>query len=134
VLAHQYTSQLVQGKDTSVLDAILGNVGTTISFRVGTGDAELLAEAFAPRASPTDITGLPNHVAIVRSSGGLGNVPFTLRTSGPPPVTENRVAAIRQLASLVHGRDAGLVDLELSENLTSLRNLAPAVSDTRSRD
>ena len=41
-LAHQFTNQL----DKPVLDAILGNVGTKVAFRVGGPDAELLAPSF----------------------------------------------------------------------------------------
>ena len=39
-VAHQYTAQLVTDKSSSVRDAIFGNVGTMIVFRVGADDAE----------------------------------------------------------------------------------------------
>ena len=42
VLAHQYLSQL----DEPLRDAILGNVGTLIAFRMGLADAELLEKEF----------------------------------------------------------------------------------------
>ena len=54
-----------------------------LAFRVGTQDAQLLDDVMAPRAMASDIAGLPNHLAVVRSVGGLGNVPFTLRRSMP---------------------------------------------------
>ena len=41
-VAHQYTAQLVTDKSSSVRDAIFGNVGTMIVFRVGADDAEFL--------------------------------------------------------------------------------------------
>ena len=43
VLAHQHTSQL----DNNVLESILGNVGTFVSFRVGATDAVVLSKQFA---------------------------------------------------------------------------------------
>jgi type IV secretory pathway TraG/TraD family ATPase VirD4 len=57
VLAHQYLSQL----DPQVLDAILGNAGTIISFRLGVPDAEILAREFYPEFSVQDLAGLPNY-------------------------------------------------------------------------
>lgn len=57
VLAHQYLTQL----DLPVRDAILGNVGTIISFRLGLADAEILGKEFAPVFSPHDLMGLANY-------------------------------------------------------------------------
>ncbi len=47
VLAHQYLSQL----EPEVCDAILGNVGTMISFRVGASDAKVLEQEISPEFS-----------------------------------------------------------------------------------
>ncbi len=57
VLAHQYLSQL----DEQVRDAILGNAGTIITFRVGAEDAEILEREFEPEFSATDLVSLPNY-------------------------------------------------------------------------
>ena len=57
ILAHQYLAQL----DPEVRDAILGNVGTTISFRVGLSDAEILEKEFYPEFSASDLNSLPNY-------------------------------------------------------------------------
>ena len=57
VLAHQYLSQL----EPEVRDAILGNVGTIISFRLGVTDAEILSREFYPQFSVEDLTNLPNY-------------------------------------------------------------------------
>lgn len=55
-LAHQYLSQL----DPDIRSAILGNVGTLISFRVGAEDSRLLANQFSPGLTGNDLSGLPN--------------------------------------------------------------------------
>jgi len=47
--------------EPSLRDAILGNVGTIVSFRLGAVDAELLAKEFYPEFSVTDLTNLPNY-------------------------------------------------------------------------
>jgi len=57
ILAHQYLSQI----DPQIRDAILGNVGTTISFRIGLVDAEILAKQFEPEFSDQDLISLPNY-------------------------------------------------------------------------
>lgn len=54
VVAHQYVKQL----DEAVADAVFGNVGTLISFRVGADDAELLEKEFMPEFEATDIVNL----------------------------------------------------------------------------
>jgi type IV secretory pathway TraG/TraD family ATPase VirD4 len=56
-MSHQYIEQL----DERIRPAILGNVGTIISFRVGVDDAKYLARVFHPIFDETDILNLPNH-------------------------------------------------------------------------
>jgi hypothetical protein len=74
VLAHQYLSQL----DLMVRDAVLGNVGTTISFRLGLADAEILGNEFFPEVSSLDLLNLPNHHIYLRLMvGGVVSRPFS---------------------------------------------------------
>lgn len=56
-LAHQYLFQLTP----EVREAVLGNAGTIISFRVGARDAAYLAQEFQPQFSQADFVNLPNH-------------------------------------------------------------------------
>lgn len=56
IIAHQYMSQL----EPEVRDAVLGNVGTLISFRIGLKDAELMAREFYPTFSEVDLINLAN--------------------------------------------------------------------------
>ncbi len=56
VLAHQYLSQL----EPAVRDAVLGNAGTLIAFRLGAVDAGSIAKEFDPVFADTDLTTLPN--------------------------------------------------------------------------
>jgi hypothetical protein len=57
VLAHQYLGQV----DEQIRDAVLGNVGTMISFRLGTVDAEILSKEFYPEFSASDLMNLNNY-------------------------------------------------------------------------
>ena len=56
VLANQYLSQL----DGQVRDAVLGNVGTLIAFRLGAADASFISREMMPTFSPEDFVSLPN--------------------------------------------------------------------------
>ena len=62
VLAHQFTSQL----DPLVREAILGNVGTKIAFRVGVTDALLLEKVYQPDFGCGDLINLANHHVYLR--------------------------------------------------------------------
>ncbi len=55
ILANQYLSQI----DEKVRDAIFGNVGTLVSFKVGLEDAKFLAEEFYPEFGQEDLINLP---------------------------------------------------------------------------
>ena len=78
ILSHQHTSQL----DQNVLEAILGNVGTLMSFRVGATDAAILAKQFAADLpQPRDLVGLANYELFVKMMiNGNQSKPFTART------------------------------------------------------
>ncbi len=74
VLAHQYLTQL----ELPVRDAILGNVGTVITFRLGLPDAEILAKEFAPEFSAHDLMSLPNyHLYLRLMIDGVVSKPFS---------------------------------------------------------
>jgi type IV secretory pathway VirB4 component len=77
VLAHQYLAQL----DLPIRNAILGNVGTIISFPVGMEDAEILAREFYPGFAPVDLVSLPNHCIYLRLMvDGVVSSPFSAET------------------------------------------------------
>lgn len=76
VLANQYLSQV---KDSRVREALLGNAGTLVAFRLGWEDAGLLEGSFYPAFTRYDLVNLPNWTACVRPlSKGQAASPFTL--------------------------------------------------------
>ncbi len=77
VLAHQYLFQL----DPHVREAVLGNTGTLISFRLGAGDANYMAQEFQPEFAPLDFVRLPNYDIYLRLMvDGLPTPPFSATT------------------------------------------------------
>jgi len=80
VLANQHLSQL----DPAIRDAVFGNAGTIISFRVGAADGAFLAREFAPTFSAEDFISLPRyHVYIRLLIDGEPSVPFSATTLPP---------------------------------------------------
>lgn len=77
LLAHQHLTQL----DPEIRDAILGNVGTTVAFRVGAADAALLEPEFAPEIRAEDLVSLPNYQVYSKlMSSGVVSRPFSAET------------------------------------------------------
>ena len=80
VLAHQYLTQL----ELPIRDAVLGNVGTIIVFRIGASDAEIFAQEFVPEFKLTDFTNLPNfHIYLKLMIDGKISQPFSAVTLPP---------------------------------------------------
>jgi type IV secretory pathway TraG/TraD family ATPase VirD4 len=79
-LAHQYVSQV----DNSIRDAIFGNVGTIICFRIGPIDARLLEKEFGPRITAQDLVNMGNYRVYVKLMiDGVVSKPFSAVTMTP---------------------------------------------------
>jgi hypothetical protein len=79
-LSHQYIEQM--GKE--VRDAVFGNVGSLISFRVGVSDAAVLAKEFGSEYSAGHFTDLPNHeIRVKLLEHGESCEPFLAKTLPP---------------------------------------------------
>lgn len=79
-VAHQYLNQLAP----DVRHAVLGNVGTIISFRVGVEDAPYLVREFQSRFSEIDLLQLPNHrIYLKLMIDGMPSLPFSAATLEP---------------------------------------------------
>ncbi|MDP3710100.1 MAG: type IV secretion system DNA-binding domain-containing protein [bacterium] len=84
LIAHQYVGQLVTDVSTKVRDAVFGNVGTMISFRVGAIDAEFLEKEFTPEFMMQDLINLPNYnIYLKLMVDGLTSRPFSAATLPP---------------------------------------------------
>ena len=80
ILAHQYITQM----EETVRDAVFGNVGTLICFRVGAADAEFLEKEFLPEFSLNDLVNLPKfHIYLRLMIDGISSRPFLSVTLAP---------------------------------------------------
>lgn len=85
-LAHQYIAQM----EEKVRDAVFGNVGTIIAFRVGAEDAEYLEKEFAPVITQEDLVNLPKYnIYIKLMIDGVAGKPFSAETLSPLPKLEH---------------------------------------------
>ena len=89
ILAHQYIAQLRSGESTVVRDAVFGNVGTMITFRVGGEDAEWLEKEFEPEFMMNDLVNLSKfNVYLKLMIDGVSSRAFSATTLAPYPAPE----------------------------------------------
>ncbi len=89
LVAHQYISQLVFEGNSTVRDAIFGNVGTIISFRVGAEDAEFLEKEFQPVFEANDIVNLPKYnIYLKLMIDGIAGDAFSATALPPIDISE----------------------------------------------
>jgi len=123
IVANQFTTQLTD----EIRDAVFGNVGSIVSFRVGTNDAEFLAKQFAPVFDMDDLQRLPNYNAVARMLiGGIPAQPFSMAIM-PPLGTPNKQLgqALKQLSYAKFGRPKAVVAKEIFDRLKT-PDLPPA--------
>lgn len=76
-VANQYIDQM----EDEVREAVFGNVGTLITFRVGASDSDYLSKEFAPVFTPEDITNLEKyHIYLRMTINGISSPPFSAVT------------------------------------------------------
>ncbi len=86
VMAHQYIKQM----EEPVMDAVFGNVGTIVTFRVGAEDAEFLEKWFQPDFMMNDIVNLGKYTVYLKLMiDGISSRGFSAGTLPPFPKLEN---------------------------------------------
>ena len=118
IVANQFTTQLTE----EIRDAVFGNVGTIVSFRVGQDeDAEALAKRMRPAFDASDLLRIPNHNTVVRTLiGGVPTHPFSMATLPPLGSTNEQLAnALKQLSAAKYGRPKAMVEKEIFERLAT---------------
>ena len=118
VLANQFVSQI---KDQRILEAVFGNVGTMLSFRVGKNDAARLESQFSPQFTQFDLANLPNwHACVKTTLNGQVVPPFNLQTIQPRVQTDEGVReAVIVHARKTYGRPRTEVEQTIRESLKS---------------
>lgn len=116
ILAHQYIGQLVKEQDTSIRDAVFGNVGTKAAFRIGVEDAETIAKEFAPVFNENDVINVEKYTANIKLLiDNTAARPFNMKTVMPPAGDLELAEQLKQLSRLKYGRDRAIVEAEVIE-------------------
>ncbi len=115
IVANQFTTQLTD----EIRDAVFGNMGTIVSFRIGQNDVEALSQYFQPTFSGDDLLRIPNYNTITRTLvGGVPTQPFSMATLPPLGNPNPRLAeALKQLSAAKYGRPRAVVEAEISKRL-----------------
>lgn len=111
-VANQYISQM---SDT-VRDAVFGNVGTMISFRVSADDAPILSKQFEPNFEALDLLQMHNRNFVINMViNGEKTPAFSARTLElPPPQTDNTMQIIEHTRA-VYSRPRAEIEAEIHE-------------------
>ena len=116
-IAHQYMGQLIDDKGGSAIrDAVLGNVGSICSFRIGPEDADVLAKEFAPVFGAYDLINVEEFTTYIKLLiDNTASKPFNMKTY--PPISGNKklAGAIKELARLKYGRNREIVEYEIMD-------------------
>lgn len=111
IVANQFTTQLTQ----EIRDAVFGNTGTIVSFRIGQNDVESLGKYFQPTFDTEDLLRVPNYNTIIRTLiGGIPTQPFSMVTLPPLGSPNPRLGeALKQLSAAKYGRPRAAVGDEI---------------------
>ncbi len=116
-VANQFTSQM----EDEVKNAVFGNVGTLISFRVGVGDANYLQHEFSPVFNESDLLNIERFNVFIKTIVRNEPVPpFTMDVTKDIEAEKRMynpkmAEAIKQLSSLKYGKDVSIVESEIAE-------------------
>lgn len=117
IVANQFTTQLKE----EVREAVIGNVGSIICFRVGTNDAEFLAKQYAPIFDIEDLQFLPNYNTAVRMMiGGVPVQPFSMAILPPLGHPNKQLGeALKQLSAAKYARPKTVVEAEIFKRMAT---------------
>lgn len=124
-IAHQFIGQLTMGanKDTTIRDAVFGNVGTMCIGRVGMEDAEFLVKEFTPVFSEYDLVNVEGlHFNTKLLIDNTVSKPFTMKLEFAPRANaeEKELAdMLRELSRYKYGRKREIVEAEILEKRSS---------------
>ncbi|MFA6039164.1 MAG: type IV secretory system conjugative DNA transfer family protein [Candidatus Peribacteraceae bacterium] len=125
IMAHQYIGQLVgktaeyEQASTKMRDAVFGNVGTIMSFKIGAEDAEYMAKEMAPVLSEQDVIGIPNfHCYVKLNINNTTSRPFSMATIWDESQRNDKLAVlIKEYSRMKFGRKKVFVNQEIEDRI-----------------
>lgn len=109
-IAHQFLKQI----NEKIRDAVFGNVGSMIIFRVGEEDGEVFAKQFSPTFSALDFVNNEYRSAYARIlARGIPQKPFNIKTIDIPAGNKDQIDDLRELSYVTYGKDREEVEREI---------------------
>ena len=126
-VANQYIAQMTD----SVRDAVFGNVGTTISFRVSADDAPLLVKQFEPTFEGSDLIQMANRNFIISMIINGEKVPaFSATTLSIPNPPSDNLDVIIESSREQYSRPRAVVEDEIRETIEASEKYKKELSDS----
>ena len=120
IIAHQFIKQLKE----NIRDAVFGNVGSIVSFRIGPDDAEFMKNKFEPVFSPQDLINIDNLNAYVSLLiNGQTSRPFNMKLNTEMVFGAGNLDlgnAVKQMSRVKYGRPREEVEKEIQERVASV--------------
>lgn len=104
-LALTLTNQYIEQLDETIQRAIFGNVGTLISFVMGSRDADIFSKEFAGLYTPADLVNLGRHEIVLKLCiDNMTSLPFPAKTLPLPNLKNDNAEKIIRLSKERYGR------------------------------
>jgi len=119
IISHQYVGQLVDAKgNTQIRDAVFGNVGTIVSFKIGVEDAEMIAKEFAPVFNEYDVINIDKYQAYVKLLiDNAAAKPFQMSTYPPEAGSVEAAAALKEHSAVTYGISRAEIEATIAGRL-----------------
>ena len=123
ILGNQFMTQL---KD-EIREAIIGNVGTSVTGRIGITDAEIMVKKYVPVFDAEDLTKLPNYESVVVAQiQGVPSAPFSMSWIPPMGQANDKLSdALKKLSAAKYGRPRAQVEKEIFGRLAPPKPAMP---------
>lgn len=122
-VANQYISQM----EESVRNAVFGNVGSMITFRVSPDDSPFLIKYFEPQFEAADLSNFQNrHFVASLSIAGEKAAPFSAMTLNIPPTQNDHTADIVEYSRQTYASPRAQVEDAIRQATLSGAQAAPA--------
>jgi len=115
ILGNQFMTQLTD----KIREAVIGNVGTVLSGRIGITDAEILVKKFAPTFDAEDLTKMPNYQSVASVMiNGVPSAPFSMSFVAPMGEASIQLSdALKKLSAAKYGRPRAQVEKDIFDRL-----------------
>ena len=116
-ITHQFIGQLKE----EIKKAVFGNVGSVVSFRIGTDDAEFMAKQFKPVFEEQDLLRIDNYNAYIKLLiRGETQIPFSIKFYPPQKGDPEIVQLVKEISRTKYGRPREEVEEEVTARFSTL--------------